>query len=320
MDKRDRIYIAGHTGLVGGALSRVFRRHGFENLVVRSQGELDLTNSQQTNEFFEVNKPDVVILAAAKVGGILANMTYPADFIRINLQIQNNVIDSAFRNGVKRLLFLGSSCIYPKTAPQPMKEEYLLTGPLEPTNQAYAIAKIAGIVMCNSYRTQHGFNCFSVMPTNLFGPGDNFDLNDSHVLPALIRRFHEAKVAGDKSIQIWGTGAARREFLFVDDMAEACLSLLEVPQTTLEQQAPEGLINIGVGKDISIAELSQLVSDIIGFKGVIEFDATKPDGMARKLLDVTRVNNLGWTAKTTLREGIELTYKSVLANGFERIL
>lgn len=305
MQKDSKIYIAGHSGLVGSAILRNLQAEGYHNLIFRTHSELDLCNQQAVRAFFEKERPEYVFLAAAKVGGILANNTYPADFIYNNLAIQISVIHNAYLYGVKKLLFLGSSCIYPKYAPQPMKEEYLLTGLLEPTNEPYAIAKIAGIKMCQAYHRQYGANFISVMPTNLYGPGDNFDLEASHVLSALIRKFHEAKLSG-QPVTIWGTGAPRREFLYVDDLAVACLFLMNSYDET-------DIINIGTGVDISIKELAGLISEVIGYKGEIVFDSTKPDGMPKKLLDVTRINSLGWKAETGLREGIEKTYKWYLS-------
>lgn len=301
MHKDERIYVAGHRGLVGSALVRKLRAEGYSHLILKTRDELDLTDQRAVEEFFAKERPDYVFLAAAKVGGILANSTYPADFIRINLQIQTNVIDAAYRYGVKKLLFLGSSCIYPKYAPQPMKEEYLLTGPLEPTNEPYAIAKIAGIKMCQAYRRQYGFNAISLMPTNLYGPGDNFDPMTSHVIPALIRKFHEAKEKG-QPVTVWGTGTPRREFLHVDDLADAALFLMKVYED-------EAIINVGTGEDISIKELAELIAEVVGFKGEILYDTSKPDGTPRKLLDVSRLFSMGWRPKISLREGIAATYQ-----------
>ena len=287
--------------MVGSAILRRLQRDGFTDLVLRTRVEVDLTDARAVDALFSGTRPEYVFLAAAKVGGILANDTYPADFIRENLAIELNVIDSAFRFGVTKLLFLGSSCVYPKRAPQPMAEDVLLTGPLEPSNEAYAVAKIAGIKLSQAYRKQHGADFITVMPTNLYGPGDNFDLQTSHVLPALIRRFHEAKEKGDDSVTIWGTGSPRREFLHVDDLADACIFLIE-------GYSEAGHINVGVGRDSSILELAQLVSDIVGFSGTIDFDRSKADGTPRKLLDVSLIESLGWQARIGLREGIESTY------------
>ncbi|MBN1944405.1 MAG: GDP-L-fucose synthase [Bradymonadales bacterium] len=297
-----RVYVAGHRGLVGSSLLRRLQAGGYRNLLVRTSKELDLCRQEQVDAFFAAEQPEFVLLAAAKVGGILANDRYRADFIRENLLIETHVIDAAYRNGVKRLLFLGSSCIYPRLCPQPMREEHLLTGLLEPTNEPYAIAKIAGIKMCEAYNAQYGTRYLSVMPTNLYGPGDNFDLESSHVLPALIRKFHEAKVRGDASVTIWGTGTPRREFLHVDDLADACVYLLEQTDTV-------ELVNIGVGEDISIQDLAELIREVVGFDGEIEYDESKPDGTPRKLLDVSRLTRLGCKAKIGLREGVEGTYK-----------
>jgi len=310
MNRNGRIYVAGHRGMVGSAIVRRLRDDGFMNIVTRTSAELDLRNQSAVDQFFRLERPDHVFLAAAKVGGILANSTYPADFIRDNLEIQSNVIDSAYRHGTKKLLFLGSSCIYPKFAPQPMPESCLLTGPLEPTNQWYAIAKIAGLKMCQAYRQQYGFNAISVMPTNLYGPGDNFDLQNSHVLPALIRKFHDAKELGSAQTVVWGTGTPRREFLHVDDLADACHFLMNVYDS-------EELINIGVGEDISIGELANLVQGIVGFQGSIEFDGSKPDGTPRKLLDVSRLRALGWAPRTLLSDGIADVYRWFLRSGAE---
>jgi GDP-L-fucose synthase len=301
MNESDRIFVAGHRGLVGSAVVRELGHQGHDNLVLRSSAELDLRNQTAVAAFFDNERPKFVILAAAKVGGILANSTYPADFIRDNLQIQTNVIESARESGVRKLCFLGSSCIYPKLAPQPIREEALLTGPLEPTNEWYAIAKIAGLKMCQAYRQQYGFNAISLMPTNMYGPGDNFDLQNSHVLPALIRRFHEAKLRGDTEVIVWGTGTPRREFLYVDDLAKAIVHLMRVYEG-------EELVNIGCGADITIQELAETVADVVGYSGGIVFDATKPDGTPRKLLDTGRANSLGWHPTVSLRDGIAVTY------------
>jgi GDP-L-fucose synthase len=301
MNIHDKIYIAGHRGLVGSAILRHLEAGGYTNLVYRTSQELDLRNTQEVTAFFEEEKPDYVFLAAAKVGGIVANNSYPADFIRDNLMIQTNVIDAAYRTGVKKLLFLGSTCIYPKLAPQPMKEEYLLTGELEPTNEPYAIAKIAGIKMCQSYNRQYGTNFISVMPTNLYGPNDNFDLETSHVLPALIRKFHEAKANNTPYVEIWGTGTPRREFLHSDDMADACVYLMQNYNSS-------EIVNIGVGEDISIAELAEVIRTTVQYTGEIQYDTSKPDGTPRKLVDVSRINGLGWKAKTGLAEGIKDAY------------
>jgi GDP-L-fucose synthase len=347
MNKTSRIYVAGHRGLVGSAIYRRLQAGGFTNLITRTSRELDLSRQPEVEAFFEKEKPEYVFLAAAKVGGILANNTYPADFIYKNLMIQNNIIHSSYLNGAGKLLFLGSSCIYPKFAPQPMKEEHLLTGPLEPTNEPYAVAKIAGIKMCQSYNRQYGTNYISVMPTNLYGPGDNFDLETSHVLPALIRKFHEGKVAAQQdkvkvkdeakenlshpkpkpavfsepqpqpkpdfsvpqpdSVILWGTGTPKREFLYVDDLADACVYLMD-------HYDGSEIVNIGVGEDVSIGELAALVKEIVGFEGGILYDTSKPDGTPRKLLDVSKLHSLGWTAKTDLREGIRKTYEWYLAS------
>jgi GDP-L-fucose synthase len=296
-----KIYVAGHSGLVGGALVRALQSQGHTNLLCRTHRELDLTIQSAVHEFFQVERPAAVILAAARVGGIQANNTRPADFIRDNLLIQDNVIDAAFRAGVGKFVFLGSSCIYPKLAPQPIKEEYLLTGPLEPTNEWYAIAKIAGVKMCQAYRRQHGFHAISLMPTNLYGPGDNFDLENSHVLPALIRRFCDAKSRGDASLSIWGTGTPRREFLHVDDLADAATYLMK-------NYDDEEILNIGWGEDVTIRELAEIIAEVSSFEGTLEFDSSKPDGTPRKLLDTSRLTALGWRPKIPLRAGIEQTY------------
>lgn len=301
MDKSASIFVAGHRGLVGSAIVRKLTTEGFENLLLRDHKHLDLINQNAVNEFFAQSKPQYVFLAAAKVGGIHANNTYPAEFIRDNLVIQTNVIDAAYRNGAKKLLFLGSSCIYPKYASQPMKEDCLLTGSLEPTNEWYAIAKIAGLKMCQAYRKQYGFNAISVMPTNLYGPGDNFDLSNSHVLPALIRKFHEAKLGKKPQVVIWGTGTPRREFLYVDDLADACLFLMR-------NYDDESLINVGWGLDVTIKELAEMVRDVVKYEGVLVFDADKPDGTPRKLMDVGRLKSIGWSARIELKKGISDTY------------
>jgi len=302
MNKTSKIYIAGHKGLVGSALIRHLKANGYKNLLTRTSKALDLRKQARVENFFQKEQPEYVFLAAARVGGIHANDIYPADFIRDNLQIQTNVIDSAYRNGTKKLLFLGSSCIYPRDCPQPIKEEYLLTGPLEKTNEWYATAKIAGIKMCQAYRKQFGFNAISVMPTNLYGPGDNFDLETSHVLPALIRKFHEAKIKNEPTVTIWGSGTPRREFLHVDDMVSACLHLM------LNYNEAD-IINIGTGKDISIRELAELIKDITAYKGDIELDASKPDGTQRKLLDVSKLSNADWQSQINLRQGIKSSYR-----------
>ncbi|AKC86798.1 GDP-L-fucose synthase [Pseudoxanthomonas suwonensis] len=302
MQKQDRIFVAGHRGLVGGAIVRRLQALGYDNLLLAGRDMLDLREAASVEVFFAKEKPQVVILAAAKVGGIHANDTYPALFLFENMQIQNNVIDAAFRHGAQKLTFLGSSCIYPKFAEQPIREDSLLTGALEPTNEWYAIAKIAGIKLCQAYRKQYGFNAISLMPTNLYGPGDNFDLNNSHVLPALIRKFHEAKLRGDGEVVMWGTGTPRREFLHVDDMAAATVFLTETYDGA-------DIVNVGVGDDVSIRDLAELVKEVTGFGGGIVNDTSKPDGTPRKLLDVSRLHGLGWHAQIGLREGIEQTYR-----------
>jgi len=301
-----KIFVAGHNGMVGGALVRRFRGEAGVQLVLRSRRELDLTDQAAVNAFFAAEKPDVAIIAAAKVGGIHANNTYPADFIYGNLIVAANCIQGAYAAGVKRLLFLGSSCIYPKHAPQPMPEDCLLTGPLEPTNEAYAVAKIAGLKLCEFYRRQHGVCYHSAMPTNLYGPGDNYHLQNSHVLPALIRKFHEAKIAGRPEVVAWGTGSPRREFLHVDDLADACAFLLRLSN-------PPDLINVGTGTDVTIRELTEIVAGAVGYTGRIVWDATKPDGTPRKLMDVSKLAALGWRARTALRDGVAATYASFLA-------
>jgi len=301
-----KLFIAGHNGMVGGALVRRFRSEPGVELLLRTRQELDLTNQAAVEAFYAAAKPDVVIMAAAKVGGILANNTYPADFLYDNLAIASNTIHGAFRAGVKHLLFLGSSCIYPKLAPQPMPESSLLTGPLEPTNEAYAIAKIAGLKLCEYYRKQHGVVYHSAMPTNLYGPGDNYHLQNSHVMPALIRKFHEAKATGRPEVMAWGTGSPKREFLHVDELADACAFLLK-------QANPPDLLNIGTGTDVTIKELTEIVASVVGFPGRIVWDATKPDGTPRKLMDVSRLAALGWKAKVGVREGVQKTYEAFLA-------
>jgi len=301
VEKGAKVYVAGHQGLVGSAILRKLTSEGYSNIVTRSFQELDLRDQTAVNEFFKKEQPEYVFLAAAKVGGILANNTYPVDFLRDNLLIQTNVIDAAYRYGSRKLLFLGSSCIYPKFAPQPIKEEYLLTGELEPTNEPYAIAKIAGIKLCQAYNRQYGTNFISVMPTNLYGPGDNFDLETSHVIPALIRKFHESKIKGKDQVVVWGSGKPFREFLHVDDLADACLFLMHNYNSS-------EIINIGTGKDLSIAELAYLIKDIIEYDGNIIFDTSKPDGTPRKLLDVSKLFNMGWKPKISLEEGIRSTY------------
>lgn len=307
MNRQAKIYVAGHGGLVGSAIVRRLRQAGFDNLALRRSRELDLREQQAVRDFFAMEKPDYVILAAAKVGGILANDSYPADFIYDNLMMECNVIHAAHEAGVKKLLALGSTCIYPRMAPQPLAEDSLLTGPLEPTNEWYAVAKIAGIKMCQAYRRQYGDHFIAAMPTNLYGPGDNFDLEKSHVLPALLRKFHEAKENDAPSVTLWGSGKPMREFLHVDDMADACLFLLE-------NYDDAGIVNIGVGKDIAIADLAEIVRDVVGYGGAIEYDASKPDGTPRKLVDASRINALGWHARIGLREGIAQTYKWFLEN------
>lgn len=307
MNKEDKIYVAGHAGLVGAAIVRRLQSEGFLNLVLRTHKELDLTRQQAVENFFNQEKPAFVIVAAAKVGGIYANNTYPADFIGINLQIQTNVIDAAYKSGVKKLLFLGSSCIYPKLAPQPIKEESLLTGPLEPTNEWYAVAKIAGIKMCQAYRLQYNWDAISGMPTNLYGPHDNFHPENSHVLPALIRRFHEAKVSGLKEVVVWGTGSPLREFLHVDDLADAVVFLMLHYSDTTH-------VNVGSGKEVSIKELAELVKEVVGYEGCLTWDLSKPDGTPRKLMDSSTLENLGWQAKISLRDGLVGTYKWYVEN------
>ena len=307
MNKNHRIFVAGHQGMVGSAIERALQREGFTNLILPDQAALDLTEQEAVRSFFREERPDHVFLAAARVGGIHANDAYPADFIRDNLLIQNNVIDAAHASGVKKLLFLGSSCIYPREAPQPMPESCLLSGPLEPTNQWYALAKIAGIKMCQAYRRQYGFNAICLMPTNLYGPWDNFHSTDSHVIPALLRRFHEAKLAKAPSAPAWGTGSPRREILHVNDLADACLFLME-------HYDEEEIVNVGTGQDISIRELAELIREVVGYQGEIVFDPAKPDGTPRKLLDVSRLTAMGWQARIELRDGLAETYQWYLEN------
>lgn len=302
MKKDSKIYVAGHRGLVGSAIMRKLQQEGYTNIITRTHKELDLTNQAQTQEFFKKEKPEYVFLAAAKVGGIHANNTYPADFAYINIMIESNVIKASYDYGVKKLLFLGSSCIYPKLCPQPIKEEYLLTGLLEKTNEAYAIAKIAGLKMCQYFNRQYGTKYISVMPTNLYGPNDNFDLETSHAFAALLRKFHEAKINNKPYVEVWGTGTPRREFLHVDDLADAVVYLMN----NYDENEP---LNIGTGKDVTIKELAELIKEVVGYEGEIKFDTTKPDGTPRKLLDVSRLHNAGWEHKITLREGIENTYE-----------
>jgi len=307
----ERIYIAGHNGLVGSALVRALKAEKHPNILVRDRSELDLADKTAVRAFFEAESPDFVVVAAAKAGGILANDTYPADFLFQNLEIQSNLIYSAYECGVKRLIFLGSTCIYPRLAAQPLKEEYLLTGPLEPTNEWYAIAKIAGVKLCQALRKQHGVDFISLMPTNLYGPGDNFDLETSHVLPALIRKFHEAKDTRTP-VTVWGTGSPKREFMYVDDLAEAVLHILKIPESTLFEAAPDGLMNVGVGADLSIKELAELIQTVVGSENPIEYDSSKPDGTPKKLVDVSRLFSLGWRPSVSLSDGLRQTYESFL--------
>ena len=310
MNKTDKIYIAGHRGMVGSAIVRKLKQEGFTNLVYRTSSEVDLRNQAQVNRFFEEEKPQFVFLAAAKVGGIQANNIYRADFLYDNLMIEANIIHAAYVNKVEKLLFLGSSCIYPKLAPQPLKEEYLLTNELEYTNEPYAIAKIAGIKMCENYRKQYGCNFISAMPTNLFGPNDNYDLNNSHVLPALLRKFHTAKVNGEETVEVWGSGSPKREFLHVDDLADACFVLMQ-------EYEGEEWFNIGTGEDISIKDLALTIKEVVGFAGELKFDASKPDGTPRKLMDVSKLHKIGWKHQIDLKQGIEQVYKEVKTMNFE---
>lgn len=308
MDQSSKVYVAGHRGMVGSAIYRKLQSEGYSNLVVKTSSELDLRDQQQVADFFKTEQPEYVFLAAAKVGGIIANNTYRADFLYENLQIQNNIIHSSYLNEIKKLMFLGSSCIYPKMAPQPLKEEYLLTGLLEETNEPYAIAKIAGIKMCDAYRAQYGCNYISAMPTNLYGYNDNYHPQNSHVLPALIRRLHEAAVNNAPEVIIWGTGTPMREFLFADDLAEACYYLMQ-------NHDEAGLVNVGTGEDLSIKDLAYLIAGIVGFKGSINFDTSKPDGTPRKLMDVSKLHGTGWKHKTSLEDGIKLAYQDFLSKG-----
>lgn len=321
MKPQNKIYIAGHRGLVGSALLRTLRVRGYDNILTSSHSEMDLTDQQAVNRFFAEHRPQCVFLAAAKVGGIYANNTYPAEFIYQNLIIQTHVIEAAYRNGVQRLLFLGSSCIYPRDCPQPIREEYLLTGPLEPTNRPYAIAKIAGVELCTAYNRQYGTQYLAVMPTNLYGPGDNFDLQNAHVLPALLRKMHSAKLSDAAEVVVWGTGTPRRELLYSDDLAEACVFLMNLPETVFQSllSPPQSalmfpLINIGYGQDLTIRELAQQVAEVVGFQGRLRFDSTQPDGTPCKLLDVSRLWTLGWRPRHTLQEGLEKTYAWFLAH------
>jgi GDP-L-fucose synthase len=311
-----RIFVAGHRGMVGSAIVRALERRGAGEIVTRPRAELELTDQRQVREFFERERPDEVVMAAAKVGGIHANATYPAEFIYDNLMVQANVVHEAWRAGTRRLLFLGSSCIYPRMAPQPMREDALLTGKLEPTNEPYAVAKIAGIKLCESYNRQYGTDFRSVMPTNLYGPGDNYHAEDSHVIPGLIRRFHEARQAGADKVMIWGTGAARREFLYVDDMAEASVHILQLDKSVYDASTQPTLshINVGSGEDIAIRDLAALIGKMVGFEGRIEYDPSKPDGAPRKLMDVSRLKALGWTPRVSLAEGLERAYRDFLSS------
>lgn len=311
MNQDSKIYIAGHRGMVGSAIYRKLQALGYTNIIVRTSQDLDLRNQHQVADFFETEKPEYVFLAAAKVGGILANNTYRAEFFYDNCMIQNNVIHHSYKVGVKKLMFLGSSCIYPKQAPQPLKEEYLLTGTLESTNEPYAIAKIAGIKMCDAYRSQYGCDFISVMPTNMYGPNDNYDLNNSHVLPALIRKFHEAKISNAPNVTVWGTGTPLREFMHSDDLADACLFLMK-------HYSEAGPINIGVGNDLSIKDLALLIKEVVGFTGTIIWDTNKPDGTMRKLMDVSKINTLGWTARIPLKEGINSVYQTTFLTAIQK--
>lgn len=316
MDKISKIFVAGHKGLVGSAIVRKLKNDGYKNLILKTRQELDLRDKEAVENFFKVEQPEYVFLAAAKVGGIQANNTYPADFIVQNIEIETNVITSALQVGVKRLLFLGSSCIYPRECPQPIKEEYLLTGPLEPTNEPYAIAKIAGIKMCESINRQYGTDFRSLMPTNLYGPGDNFHPENSHVIPGLLRRFHEAKVRGDKDVKVWGSGRPRREFMHVDDLASACVYIMNLDKDIYDNFTQPMLshVNVGTGKDCTIKELAETIAKVVGFDGEICFDTSKPDGTPQKLLDISRISALGWSAKISMEEGLKHTYQWFLEN------
>ncbi len=314
IEKNSKIYLAGHTGLVGSAISRELNRQGYNNIIGRTIEELDLRNQESVNNFFEIERPDIVIVAAAKVGGILANDTYRADFIYDNIMIESNLISASHQVGVKKLVFLGSSCIYPKLAEQPLREESILSGYLESTNEPYALAKITGIKLCESFFRQYGCNFFSVMPTNLYGPHDNFNLNTSHVLPALIRKFHEAKINSEKSVVVWGSGAPMRELMFVEDLSRAIVFLLSSIDASDIYSLGISQINIGTGKDLSIADLAELVKKVVGFEGIIEYDHTKPDGTPKKLLDVSRIHSIGWKHQIEIEEGIGITYKWFLEN------
>jgi len=320
MQPTDRVYVAGHRGLVGSAIMRRLKAAGFRHLLTRTHAELDLTEQSAVREFFERERPDHVVLAAAKVGGIVANETYPAEYVRENLEIQDNVIHESWRTGVRRLLFLGSSCIYPRDCPQPIKEEYLLTGPLEATNRAYAIAKIAGVEMCWSYNRQYGCRYLAAMPTNLYGPGDNYDLNTSHVIPALIRKMHEARAKNAGEVVVWGTGSPKREFLYSDDAADACRYLLGVAEEDYrrlcESRSRPPLVNVGSGEDLSIRELAQTIAGVVGFQGQLVFDASKPDGTPRKLMDVSLLTGLGWKYRTRLEDGLKLAYADFLKSRY----
>ncbi len=310
-EKKSKIYIAGHSGLVGSAIKRKLLENGYNNLILKTHSELDLLDTKQVEIFFNKEKPEYVFLAAAKVGGILANNTFPADFIYQNLQIQNNIIHQSYKNGVKKLLFLGSSCIYPRNCPQPMKEEYLLSGQLEPTNEPYAIAKIAGIKMCQSYNRQYGTNFIAAMPTNLFGPGDNYDLENSHVIPALLRKFHESKINNKSEVLVWGSGKSRREFMHVDDMADAALFLMQHFNPTIEQNNRGNIfVNIGNGEDLTISQLSDIIKEIVGYTGKIQWDLSRPDGTPQKLLDVSMLRQMGWKPGISLKNGLARAYDS----------